>query len=76
MSNNIGHNLRLLRLERDISARELSIELNLISERRIGDIETPARNIKIKDEELQQIAKYFNVSVDDLVNKKATIIFK
>lgn len=71
---NLIHNLRLLRMEKHITATQLSYDLHLNS-RRIGDIETNARTA-IKEEEAIGIAKYFNITVETLIDKKAYVAFQ
>jgi len=72
--NNIGHNVRMLRTYYNLTATQLSIELNLVTAR-ISEIEK-RKNIRIKPEETLELAQYFNVPVEDLIYKKAEIIFK
>lgn len=71
--NNLAFNLRMLRTAREITAKQLSLELNSV-EYRISEIEK-RNNIRITNDEIIQIANYFNVSVEDLLYKKVTIIF-
>jgi hypothetical protein len=74
---NLIHNLRLLRTEKDKSATQLTLELNLNGARTITDIENcTTRKIAIQPEEIAEIARYFNIEVDTLLNKKAYVSFK
>lgn len=73
---NLVNNLRLLRTERNLSYVQLGHEL-AISSTRISHIENAdARKIAIKDEELAAIARYFDKSIETLLNKKAYVEFK
>ena len=67
-------NLRILRGQTNISGVELSKEIGLESGARITNLEygraTPSM------EEVICIASYFNVSLDEIINKQATILFK
>lgn len=75
MSNDLFvHNMRLLRLERRLSAQQLSFLLNF-SLNRVTDLEN-SHKTKITIEEMKAVADYFEVSVEDITLKKATITFK
>jgi transcriptional regulator with XRE-family HTH domain len=75
--NNLIHNLRLLRTAKNKSATQLTLELNLNGARTITDIEnSTTRKVAIKPEEIAEIATYFNIDVDTLLNKKAYVVFK
>lgn len=68
--------MRLLMTKHDLSAIELSFNLNFTSNR-IGDIlNISQRKIKVKDEELEAIAQYFKINKDTLLYKLADIQFK
>lgn len=71
---NLADNLRLLCVYNKIPATDLSIELSL-SPTRIGDI-IASRNIKLTTEEIERIANYFKITVEQLLNKKAILEFK
>lgn len=70
----LAHNLRLLRTFHRISAVQLSEDLHMHTNR-IGYMENPT-NINIKAEEIEAICNYFKVSYDDLLYKKAELVFK
>lgn len=72
--NNFAYNLRMLRTEKKITARQLSLDLYHV-DYRISEIEKRSR-IRITPQEINRIAQYFDVSIEDLLNKKAHIIFK
>lgn len=67
-------NLRILRASVDISAVELSAKLPLKNGKRCIDLEYGRGNPST--EELLSISKYFKVPLDDLMFKKAKIIFE
>lgn len=71
---NFRKNIELLRIEKGLSTEEVAAKLRL-SKKRVLDLEygkygrgTP------KSEELFKIAKFFGVSVEDLVYKKAKVV--
>lgn len=67
-------NLELLRIEKGLSTEELAHNLAL-SRKRIIDLEYGKNGRGVpKSEELLNIAAYFQVKVDDLVHKKATVV--
>lgn len=73
---NFRINLQVLRISKQLSAERLAELVGLGSSKRITDIEygkhgrgTP------KTEEVLKIAKFFNVSTDDLIHKIAKIYF-
>lgn len=69
-----SYNIKLLRLQKNISAKDLSYELNMPLNR-IGDIEN-GRMVNIKQDEINQIASYFAVSALDIYTKKAKVTFQ
>lgn len=69
---NFRHNLQLLRISKGYSAKELSSMLNM-NDRRISNLEQ--QHIPSVDE-LVSISKFFNVSTDEMLHKKATVIFE
>lgn len=71
---NFRKNLRILRAREDISGTELATKLNLKRGTRIIDLEY-GRSASPSFEELNAIANYFRVTIDDLVNKEALISF-
>jgi transcriptional regulator with XRE-family HTH domain len=71
---NFRRNLELLRIEKGLSTEQLSNELGM-TKKRIVDIEYGKKGRGVpKAKELFNIAKFFNVTVEDLVHKKAKII--
>lgn len=68
------HNLRLLRANVGKSATDLSKDLKCTSLKRINDLEE-GRVAEPNLSEVIAIAKYFNVSIDDILYKKADIFF-
>jgi DNA-binding XRE family transcriptional regulator len=69
------HNLRLLRASVMKSSNQLSKLLELQSLKRIVDLEE-GRASQPKLEEVMKIAKYFNVTTDQLLYQKAEVTFK
>ena len=69
---NFRKNIQLLRIEKGYSANELSIELGF-SLRRVSNFE---QSHKPTSEELFIISKFFNIPTDDLVHKKAKVVFQ
>ena len=67
---NFRVNVQLLRIEKGLSAKELSLALGF-NEKRITNFE---QTHKPKAEELYAIAKFFSVSPEDLIYKKAKIV--
>lgn len=67
---NFRYNLQLLRVSKQISGKELSEKLGM-SSIRINNLEGTKHHPTV--EELIKIAKYFEVSADDMFHKKATI---
>lgn len=72
---NLPHNLFVLRTIKRVSARELSVKLNMISDYRIKDIES-RKKIRITEDEVNDIAAFFDVTIDQLLNMRADIVFK
>lgn len=72
---NFRRNLRILRGSQDLSAIELSDRLGLHSGSRCIDLEYGRSGVP-NVWELDTIAKYFQISIDDLLNKKAVITFQ
>ncbi len=66
---NFRTNIQLLRIEKGYSAKEFSLALDM-AERRISNLE---QQHKPTVEDLMAIAKFFNVSADDLVRKQAKV---
>ena len=66
-------NLRMLRASVDISAVELSINIKLKNGKRCIDLEYGRGNPST--DELLAISKHFNVTLDELLFKNATINF-
>lgn len=71
---NFRTNLRILRGQTKISAVELSKEIGIESGSRIQALEYGRGNPTM--EEVIIISKYFNINIDDIMNKKAKIIFE
>lgn len=71
---NLRRNLRLLRAHAGCSAQALGKEVGFKKYYRINDLEE-GRGIP-KLEEIEILAKYFNISIDDLLYKKGRIIFE
>lgn len=69
------YNLRLLRASVMKSSSELSYELELQTSKRIADLEE-GRTSQPKLEEVMKMAKYFNVTTDQLLYQKAEVSFK
>lgn len=69
------YNLRLLRASVGKSAAELAAELKLRTLKRINDLEE-GRISQPKFEEVLLFAKYFNVTLDQLLYQKAEVSFK
>lgn len=69
------YNLRLLRASVNKSASELSNELKLRTLKRINDLEE-GRTSQPKFEEVLLLAKYFNVTLDQILYQKAQVSFK
>ena len=69
---NFRVNVQLLRIVRGISAKELSIALGF-NEKRISNFE---QSHKPKAEELYAIAKFFDVTAEDIVYKKAKVVLE
>jgi DNA-binding XRE family transcriptional regulator len=67
-------NLRILRGQTKISAVNLAKKIGIESGSRISALEYGRGNPTM--EETILIAKYFNVTMDDLINKKAIITFQ
>lgn len=72
----LADNLRLLLAKRKITARELNDALNLPGTDRIHYIIYYAQRINVKADEVEQIANFFKISVEELTTKEADIIFK
>lgn len=68
-------NLRLLRTEQDLSAKEFSVKLGWVSNR-IADIEDTNRATLPRLDELEQICVFFGITIDDLFHKEAFVSFK
>lgn len=68
------YNLRLLRSSVNKSGSELSKELELQTIKRINDLEE-GRVSQPKIDEVMKLAKYFNVSTDQLLYQKAVVTF-
>ncbi len=71
---NFRINLRLLRNKWGLSAEALGKKLDLPKYHRIVDLEY-GRATEPKLDEVKKIAKFFNVTIDDLLYKKAAIVF-
>jgi len=69
---NFRFNLRLLRTANEISGQKLSNKLGM-SDKRIDNFE---QSHVSKVEELFQIAKFFQVDVNDLIHKRIKINFE
>jgi len=69
---NFRFNLRLLRTANEISGQKLSNKLGM-SDKRIDNFE---QSHVPKVEELFQIAKFFQVDVNDLIHKRIKINFE
>jgi DNA-binding XRE family transcriptional regulator len=68
------HNLRLLRNSTGLSAEKLGRELNFEKYHRIVDLEY-GRATEPKLDEVMRIAKYFAITIDDILYKKTKITF-
>lgn len=68
-------NIRLLRVEHDISAADLTVALGWAG-KRVHDIEDLGRRINPRLDELEQLCAYFNVTIEDLFHKEAYVAFK
>jgi len=66
-------NLKLLRASKDLTAEELSVELDF-AKKRVSDIESKA-GASPTVYELYQIAGYFCVTIDELLHEKGRVIF-
>lgn len=66
-------NIRLLRAKKGLSGCEASEAIGLENGKRIINLEYGRGNPTL--EEMLLISKYFNVAIDDLMNKEADIIF-
>lgn len=69
---NFRRNLRIFRAQQDLSGVELSEKLGLKSGSRCLDLEYGRSSIP-SFQEIDTISKWFNVTIDDLLNKKADI---
>ena len=77
MVGNFRNNLKLLRLCKNLTGKELSQALGWEKLYRVADLEDGARgNPKMK--EMFEVADFFQVSIDDLLRKKGKleIVFK
>lgn len=72
---NFRRNLRILRGSIDLSGVELATKLGLHSGHRILDLEYGRSGIPDLWE-IDTIAQYFKVTIDELLNKEAVISFK
>lgn len=71
---NFRRNLRILRGGQDLSGVELATKLGLHSGTRCLDLEY-GRSGTPTVWELDTISKYFQITIDDLLNKKAAVTF-
>lgn len=71
---NLRTNIRLLRAKTGLSAEACGKEAGFDRLHRIVDLEY-GRGIP-KLEEVELLAKYFNITIDELMYKKAKIIFE
>jgi transcriptional regulator with XRE-family HTH domain len=67
------HNIRLLRGVQNLSGKSLSLLLGL-NKSRINNLELGQHRPTL--DEVQAIAKYFDVTIDDLLNKRAVVRFE
>lgn len=74
---NFRFNLRILRVSRDLTGKELCEGLGWVNTKRILDIEDGKRGVP-KMDEVYEIAKYFKVSIDDILKKrvKVSVVFE
>lgn len=69
MKREIGRKLSLYRVKKGLTQEQLAEEMN-ISRSKVSSWETGRRDISITD--LMYIAKYFNLSIDNLLNNRYT----
>lgn len=80
-NSNLAFNLRLLRTSLGLFTADVQFHCNLITNK-VSHLEN-GRSVRVLPEELQRITDFFNesieglnVTVEDLTEKRATIIFK
>ncbi len=71
---NFRMNIRLLRAQAGYPAEEMGRLVGFDKKYRFIYLERGSGNPKKK--ELEMLSKYFNIPVDELVNKKAIIVFQ
>lgn len=72
---NFRVNIRLLRYTTDLTSDKAGLALGFKRGYRYSDLEL-GRSGPPKLEEVLAIASYFKISLDDLLNKRAEIVFK